>query len=120
MRSREVTATARSLPSCISGSAAAETREAHRDRAGRNVGHRRRRAAIRHMQHVGARHVVHQFAGKLLRIADAGGGERKLAAIGARVGDEFGGVLHRRRGRDHNDARHDADERDGRSSRSGS
>src|SRR6516225_9112389 len=36
-------------------------------------------AAIGHVQHVGAGHAVHQLAGELLRVADAGGGEGEPA-----------------------------------------
>jgi hypothetical protein len=56
---------------------------------------------------------VHQLAGELLRIVDAGGGEGEPAAIGPRVGDQLGGGAHRRGGCDHHHARHDADEGDG-------
>jgi hypothetical protein len=89
-----------------------ETGKAHGDGAGRDVGDRRRRAAIGHVQDVGAGHRIHQLAGELLRVADAGGGKRELATMGARIGNELGGGPHRRIGRDHHHARHHAHERD--------
>ena len=94
-----------------------KTRKAHRDRAGRHIGDGGRRAAIGHMQHVGAGHVVHQFAGELLRIADARRRERQLAAVRPHIGDQLGGVAHRRLRRDHDHAGHDPGERDARLSR---
>ena len=97
MRSFEVTATARSLPDLISGSAAARLVKLMVTAPVATSVTAGAAAAIRHVQHVDAGHDVHQFAGELLRIADAGRRERQLPGIGLGVGDQLLRIVHRRR-----------------------
>ena len=63
--------------------------------AGKEIVHRQRRAAIRHVHHSDARHEVEQFAGNVLRRSHATRSKVDFAWIGFGVGDEFGNGLGR-------------------------
>ena len=67
--------------------------------------------AIRHVQHIDARHLVHQLTREMLRAADAAGRVAELAGVLFCVSDEIDGILDRHVAPDHDHVRHDADER---------
>ena len=83
-----------------------------RDAPGEQIGHHGRDAAIGHVLDVDARHGLEQFAGEMLRGADAGRAEGELAGLRARIGDELGHALHRQVGRHRQQVRRVDDLRD--------
>jgi hypothetical protein len=70
--------------------------EHHLDIPGQKIDQRRRRAVIGHMHEIDAGHVFEQFAGDMLRAADASRRHVDLARIGLSVSDEFRNGLGRK------------------------
>ena len=61
------------------------------------VGQRRHRAAVRHVQHVHPGHHLEHLAGDVAGTSDSGRRHVELAGIGFGIGDELGDGLHRQR-----------------------
>ena len=107
-----VTASARSLPALMYSIEAGMRSNMHLHLPAEQIGQRRRRAAIGHVDHVDAGHHLEQLAGDMLRRAVAGRRHVDLAGIGFGIGDELGNRLGRNRWIDLHDDGHADDARD--------